>query len=310
MIYNPRGAEWFTYIVNKINAAEIAAIVKGELVGYNLIVDCVATNSSNQKNSISYIIGDTEDSKEPNRIVLCDRISAVNISVASKIIVSDPRESYLLLLSHLEPDFSKTTKFQFDKIGLKPGKSNIHKTAFIDSGVVIGAGCVIEPHSVIKSGTIVGQNTYISSNSVLGTQGPAVYRSGERKISYIKLHYGTLQISQNVEIGNNCVLLKGMLGRTYIGSETILGNLVHIGHGTEIRDRVWMAAGVTVCGHAFIDSGVTIGAGSVIRDNVTIGSHASVGMGSVVVSDVQANTSVMGVPAKQKHTGMKSGPRL
>ncbi|MEY4718817.1 MAG: hypothetical protein RL563_1435 [Pseudomonadota bacterium] len=310
MDYNPRSAEWFTYIVNKITADEIAGIVKGELVGHNMTVDSVATYSSNQKNSLSYVIGNAGDSIEPNRIVLCDRNSVVNLSVASKIIVSDPRESFLLLLSNIKPDFFRTTRIQFEKLGFKPGKSSVHKTAYVDRGVIIGAGCVIEPHAVIKSGTIIGHNTYISSNSVLGTHGPAVYRSNGKKISYIKLHYGTLQISREVEIGNSCVLLRGMLGRTYIGSETILGNLVHIGHGTEIRERVWMAAGVTVCGHGFIDSGVTIGAGSVIRDNVAIGANTSVGMGSVLINDVQANSSVMGVPAREKNTEMRSGPRL
>lgn len=306
----PRSAEWFTYIVNKITADEIAGIVKGELVGHNITVDSVATYSSNQKNSLSYIVGDIEDPKEPNRIVLCDRNAVDHLSVASKIIVSSPRESFLLLLSNIKPDYFRTTRIQFEKLGFKGGKSSVHKTAYAEHGVIIGAGCVIEPHAVIKSGTIIGHNIYISSNSVLGTHGPAVYRTNGKKISYIKLHYETLQISEEVEIGNSCVLLRGMLGRTYIGSETILGNLVHIGHGTEIRERVWMAAGVTVCGHGYIDSGVTIGAGSVIRDNVTIGSHASIGMGSVVVNDVQANARVMGVPAKEKHTGMKSGPRL
>ena len=101
-----------------------------------------------------------------------------------------------------------------------------------------------------------------------------------------------------MEIGNGSILLKALLGRTHIGRDTILGNLVHIGHGCEVGKNVWMAARVTVCGHVKIENDVELGAGATIRDNITIGHNTKVAMGSVVINDVENNKLVAGVPAK------------
>lgn len=306
----PRDAQFKTFISDKIRASHIATMVGGELLGREIFVDSFATFLADQKDSVSYQVGQPVKHQESQRVVICDRINSENLDVICKIVVEDPRESFNVLLSRLKPDFLKTSKIQFEELGFHSGASDIHKTAFIEDGVIIGKGCTIEPHVVIKRGTIIGQNTYVSANSVIGTHGPAVYKKSSETFSYVKFHYGTLQISNDVEIGSGCVLLKGMLGRTFIGARTVLGNLVHIGHGCEIGAHVWMAAGVIVCGHVSIDNNVSIGAGSVVRDNLQIGEGASLAMGSVVVTNVQSHTSVVGVPAIEKATKARSGPAL
>ena len=194
-------------------------------------------------------------------------------------------------------------------MGINTGHCDIDKTALIEEETIIGRGSIIEPYVVVKKGVIVGENTLVSAGSILGAHGQAIYKTQKNEVlSYAKIHFGTLIIGNDCEIGANSTLSRGMLGRSYIGHKTILGNMVQIGHGCEIREKVWMAPRVTVCGHVFIDSDVSIGAGATIRDNVDIGRSASIGMGSVVVSNVDAGKSVLGIPAKEKRMSFQSGP--
>ena len=80
---------------------------------------------------------------------------------------------------------------------------------------------------------------------------------------------------------------------------------VVIGETAIVEDNVSILHEVTLGGtgkvmgdrHPIVRSGVLIGAGSKILGRVTIGECAKIGAGSVVLDDVQAHTTVAGVPA-------------
>lgn len=79
-----------------------------------------------------------------------------------------------------------------------------------------------------------------------------------------------------------------------------------IGETAVIDDDVSIMQGVTLGGtgkeagdrHPKIGKGCLISAGAKILGNITIGEGAKVGAGSVVLSEVQPHTTVVGVPAK------------
>ena len=79
-----------------------------------------------------------------------------------------------------------------------------------------------------------------------------------------------------------------------------------IGETSVIEDNVSFLQQVTLGGtgneqgdrHPKIRSGVLISAGSKVLGNIEIGTGAKIGAGSVVLSDVAAHTTVVGVPAK------------
>lgn len=85
---------------------------------------------------------------------------------------------------------------------------------------------------------------------------------------------------------------------------------VVIGETAEVGDDVMLYHGVTLGGrsmertkrHPTIEDGVTIGAGARVIGPVTIGSQAQVGANAVVVKDVPARATAIGVPA-QVRTG-------
>ena len=51
--------------------------------------------------------------------------------------------------------------------------------------------------------------------------------------------------------------------------------------------------------HPTIENNVTIGCGAGVLGNITIGSNCSIGSNAVVVKDVNPNSTVVGIPAKE-----------
>jgi sugar O-acyltransferase (sialic acid O-acetyltransferase NeuD family) len=81
-----------------------------------------------------------------------------------------------------------------------------------------------------------------------------------------------------------------------VNSGAIVEHDVVVGAGTHI------APGAAVGGGTTIGIDVVIGLGAAVRDHLSIGDRAVVGMGAVVVDDVAADTTVMGVPARVRGT--------
>ncbi|MBU0633677.1 MAG: serine O-acetyltransferase [Candidatus Omnitrophica bacterium] len=89
---------------------------------------------------------------------------------------------------------------------------------------------------------------------------------------------------------------------------------VVIGETTVIADNVTLYQGVTLGGtgkekgkrHPNIGSNVVIGAGAKVLGNITIGDNSYIGANAVVIKDVPADSTVVGVPGRiTKQDGKK-----
>ena len=84
------------------------------------------------------------------------------------------------------------------------------------------------------------------------------------------------------------------------------GNGVIIGETTEIGDNVTLYQGVTLGGtgkekgkrHPTIQDNVMISAGAKVLGSFTVGENSKIGAGSVVLSEVPPNSTVVGVPGR------------
>jgi len=90
-------------------------------------------------------------------------------------------------------------------------------------------------------------------------------------------------IGETAEIGNNCLLYQGVtLGGT--GKN----------HGKR---------------HPTLMENVVVGAGAKVLGSITVGSNTRIGAGSVVVRNVEGNSTVVGVPGRVVHqSGVKVNP--
>ncbi len=90
---------------------------------------------------------------------------------------------------------------------------------------------------------------------------------------------------------------------------------VIIGETTEIGDDVTLYQGVTLGGtgketgkrHPTLCDNVLVGVGASVLGNITLGKNSKVGGGAVVVDDVPANCTVVGIPG---HIVIRDGERV
>ena len=124
---------------------------------------------------------------------------------------------------------------------------------------------------------------------------------------FAKLVHPAAEIAPSATLGQGCVVCAGSV----ISVDVTLGDHVHVnracqvGHDTVLGDFVTLLPGVVVGGNVRIGIGAMLGAGAVVRNGsaaraLIVGERAMVGMGAVVVRDVPAATTVMGVPANER----------
>jgi serine O-acetyltransferase len=92
---------------------------------------------------------------------------------------------------------------------------------------------------------------------------------------------------------------------------------VVIGETTEIGDRCLLYQGVTLGGtgkesgkrHPTLEANVVVGAGAKVLGDICVGTNTRIGAGSVVVKNVDANSTVVGIPGRVVHqSGVKINP--
>ena len=103
-----------------------------------------------------------------------------------------------------------------------------------------------------------------------------------------------------VELGPGLNIMSGAI----ITTDVIIrqGTLIHVNssvhHGCLIGKFCEISPGSVILGNVKVGDFCSIGAGAIILPNVNIGHNVVVGAGAVVTKDVQANKTVLGVPAK------------
>lgn len=71
-----------------------------------------------------------------------------------------------------------------------------------------------------------------------------------------------------------------------------------VSHNSRLADFATVAPGVHLAGSTMVAEGADIGIGSCTIQGLTIGSWSVVGAGAVVIGDVEADTTVVGCPAR------------
>ncbi|WP_417483376.1 UDP-3-O-(3-hydroxymyristoyl)glucosamine N-acyltransferase [Maricaulis sp.] len=248
-------------------------------------------------------------------------------------LVDQARGLGALVLSHPAPRqaFSRigTRLFAvrgFDGEARLHPEAECHDSAQIAPGAVIGAGAVIGegvrigPNAAIGPGcrigrftsigaqvsvscTDIGESCNILAGAVIGEAGFGVAVSAGGVIDVP--HLGSVRIEDNVTIGANSTIDRGVFGETRIGKGCKIDNLCHIAHNAQLGEACLMAAFAGVSGSTRIENGVMFGGRVGVADHVVIGAGARIGANSAVMADVPAGETYAGAPAQPIRSHMR-----
>lgn len=185
-------------------------------------------------------------------IILIDKV--VDCPAGKVLLVSDdPFRDFNKINTH----FTKITNFGETLHELEVGEgTQIHSSVVIGNNVKIGNNSIIFPNVVIGDRTEIGDNVIIQSGTVLG--GDAFYyRKLDGNFDRL-ISVGNVIIENNVEIGNNCTIDRGVTDSTIIGEGSVLDNQIQIGHDTIIGKKCLIASLVGIAGCCNIEDEVTI----------------------------------------------------
>ncbi|HGZ70122.1 MAG TPA: acyl-ACP--UDP-N-acetylglucosamine O-acyltransferase [Nitratifractor sp.] len=188
--------------------------------------------------------------------------------------------------------------------------TNIHPTAIVEDGAILGSDVTIEAYAFIGKNVKIGDNTTIGKYTVI---------EGYTTIGYnntIFSHAVVGSIPQDLKyhgekveliIGNNnkirefTLINPGTEGGgsiTRIGNNNLLMGYVHIAHDVIIKDNCILANAATLAGHVELGNGVVVGGLTPIHQFVKVGDMAMVAGASAVSQDVPPYCLVEGNRAK------------
>ncbi|EPE37918.1 acyl-ACP--UDP-N-acetylglucosamine O-acyltransferase [Candidatus Photodesmus anomalopis] len=176
--------------------------------------------------------------------------------------------------------------------------AQIHPSAVVEDGVVIGANVVVGPFTYIASNAKIGQGTEIMSHVVI--KGPTIIGKDNHIFPFAiigedcqdkkyqgentRLVVGDRNvIRESVQMHRGTTQDKGM---TLVGNDNLFCVNVHIAHDCIIGDNIIIGNNATLAGHVKIEDYAVLSALSPVHQFCTIGAHSFIGGASVVVQDV------------------------
>lgn len=215
----------------------------------------------------------------------------------SLLLTDNPFEAYCKIIDHFRPFTKAANDINTSAIG---EGTYIYPTAFIGNNVTIGNNCVIHPHVTIMDHCTIGNNVVIQAGTVIGSDAFYYNTKKEREVWYKKMPSGgTVIIEDDVEIGANCTIDRGVTHDTRLGKGTRFDNLIHVGHDTVFGKNCLVAANVVIAGCVTIKDGVTIWGGCIINKTLTIGENAVLLGRTGVGGDLEGNKTYWGAPAQE-----------
>ena len=186
---------------------------------------------------------------------------------------------------------------------------NIHPTAIIEEGAIIGNNVTIEPYAIIKSNvtlkdgvtikshayidgyTTIGEGTTIYPGASIGTKTQDLKFRGEKTFVEIGKH---CEIREFVTINSSCQENSVVK----VGDHCLIMAYCHVAHNCEVGHHVIMSNNATLAGHVIVEDYAIIGGMTPIHQFVRIGKYSMVGGMSRVTHDVPPFTIGAGIPFK------------
>lgn len=166
----------------------------------------------------------------------------------------------------------------------------------ICDNVQIGKNCIIYPNVVVYSNTQIGNNVRIQAGAVIGSDGYG-YEHDKMGTHTKIVHQGGVIIDDNVEIGANTAIDRGVFNNTIIKSGTKIDNLVHIAHNCVIGENTLITAQVGISGSTKLGRNVVVGGQAGFVGHIEVGDFVQVAAKSGITKNLEKGKKYRGNPA-------------
>ncbi len=171
----------------------------------------------------------------------------------------------------------------------------LHPGVYIGDECQIGKDTIIHPNAVIHKGTIIGERVVIHGNVVLGCSGYGYAPDG--KTFYKIPQVGIAVVEDDVDIGANTTINRGVMGETRIKRGTKIDSEVMIAHNVEIGEDTLVTSQVGIAGSVEIGNNVILAGGSGVAGHIKVGDGVTLGGWSGAIKDLPAGGTFLGTPA-------------
>ena len=192
-------------------------------------------------------------------------------------------------------DFNLVNGSYISKYAKIDSSSEIGKNCFISRGVEIGKNCLIKNNVIIKN-SIIGNNVIISDSTSIGTTGFG-FDFKMRGSQHLNPQLGIVIIDDGVHLGARCSIDRAKIEFTLVGENSMVDNMVHIGHNCVIGKNACIAAQTGISGSVTIGQNVTIGGQVGFAGHISIGDNVIIAAKSGVTKNIKDNSVVAGFPA-------------
>ena len=181
----------------------------------------------------------------------------------------------------------------------------IYPNVVVGAGARIGDDCVVHAHASIRERVVVGHRVVIQDGAVIGSDGFGFAKQADGTHLKIPQHADVV-LEDDVEIGALTAIDRPAVGETRIRAGAKIDNLVQIGHGVTIGQRVLLAAQVGLSGSTVVEDDV------VLAGQVGVAGHIRVGKGVVaagktgITKSVEPGEFITGYPAIPNREWRKS----
>lgn len=300
-----------------LSAGELAALCGAELVGDAALAVTDVNTPDRAGAGELFFLAKGADAPQPGEgacaIVAGADAAEALAGPAAVLIAKDPRAAFgracaalLRARDHMGADWVHPEADVHARARLGPGvmvgpgaviaaEAEIGPGAVIGPGVVIGPRCRIGARAVVRC-AVLGADVEILSGAVIGEAGFGLAQDHAGLLSMP--HVGRVMIEDEVVIGANTTVDRGMIRDTVLRKACKIDNLCHVAHNCEIGEYAVMAAFSGVSGSVTVGRGAQFGGRAGVADHLRIGDGARLAAFAGVMKDVPDGETWAGSPAQ------------
>jgi len=176
--------------------------------------------------------------------------------------------------------------------------AQVHPTAIVETGAVLGEGVRIGPYSMVGADVVLGDRVELVSHAVVA--GRTSIGADTRIFPFASIGHQPQDLKfkgepSTLSIGADCIIREGVTinpGTAGGGMTTTVGDRCaflansHVGHDCHVGNNVIFSNNVMLAGHCTVGDFAIIGGGAAVIQFARVGAHAFLGGMSGLENDL------------------------